>query len=123
MDRTLGTTQGFSGPPGRSEGLVFWHHAASTSISAFSSSNSRVEKNESAAALSNAEPTRPLDLVMPSAPQAVANASLVYRLPRAEWKITTGPQETPRLSLRRARAGRANRHNYSHRATRREQVA
>jgi transposase InsO family protein len=43
-----------------------------------SSSISRVEKNDSATALSNALPTRPIDWVISSAAHASANASAVY---------------------------------------------
>lgn len=38
----------------------------------------RVEKNDSAAALSNAEPTLPIDWVIPNRWQALVNASAVY---------------------------------------------
>jgi hypothetical protein len=43
-----------------------------------------VELKDSAAALSNAEPTRPIDCSTPRRPQAVAYASEVYSLPRSE---------------------------------------
>ena len=52
------------------------------------SSCSRVEKNDSAAALSSAQPTRPIDWVIPSLEQAAANASEVY------WADSTGRRNT-----------------------------
>ena len=47
-----------------------------------------VEKNDSAAALSSAQPTRPIDWVILSLAQAVANASEVY------WPDSTGGRNT-----------------------------
>ena len=48
------------------------------------SSNCRVEKNDSAGALSNALPVRPVERWMPSRRQALANASDVY------WPVSSG---------------------------------
>src|SRR5918995_6075866 len=50
----------------------------------------------SAAALSNAEPTRPIDWVTPSASHARANRSPTYSPPLSRWKITpaTSPPRT-----------------------------
>ena len=52
------------------------------------SSCSRVEKNDSTAALSSAQPTRPIDWVILSLAQAAANASEVY------WADSTGGRNT-----------------------------
>src|SRR3954447_349678 len=46
------------------------------------------ELKDSAAALSNAEPTRPIDCSTPKRRQALSYACEVYSLPRSESKIT-----------------------------------
>jgi hypothetical protein len=47
-----------------------------------------VELKLSAAALSNAEPTRPIDWTAPSCRQAPVKSSPTYSPPRSLWKIT-----------------------------------
>ena len=52
-----------------------------------------MEKNDSAAALSSAEPTRPVDWTTPRERQAPVNRPEVYSLPWSVWKIT--PETLP----------------------------
>lgn len=61
-----------------------------------SSSCSSVELNDSAAALSSAEPTRPIDWVTRNDAQARAKRSPTYSPPLSVWKITpaTSPPRT-----------------------------
>ena len=53
------------------------------------SSCCRVEKNDSAQALSSALPVLPVERLMPSRWQALANAVEVYCDPLSEWKMTS----------------------------------
>ena len=71
------------------------------------SSNSRVELNDSATALSRADPVRPIDCVTPARRQAWANSSPVYSPPWSVWNITPAT-DPPRTAMAMHSAARAS---------------